>query len=94
MGCQVEIWSQVHTEIDSWNLPPEVKERLFETIYSDLSSRLSNYIGQIEVSAPVVLRRYPVAIIDTSGSRPRLHNFVFLVNVCKHRRIIVSGNHR
>jgi hypothetical protein len=92
MACQVDIYEEVQEAIDSWGLPDAVKHKLLRTMLSDLSTKLSKAIGKIHSIAPVRLIRYSVAIPDPNGAY--LHNFVFLINDCKDRRIVMRGSHR
>jgi hypothetical protein len=92
MACQVDIYEEVLESIDSWTLPASVKHKLLRTMLNDLSTMLSAAIGEIHSVAPVKLRRYCVAVADPSGVF--LHNFVFLVNDSRNRRIVMLGNHR
>jgi hypothetical protein len=92
MAVHVDIRDDVLETIASWNLPSEVHEKLLRTMLNDLSTRRTNAIGPEHSVAPVHLNRYSLAIADPGGAY--LHNFVFLVNVQRERRIVMLGNHR
>lgn len=91
MACHVEIHEDVLNEIESWNLPPDVSSRMFATLLSDLQTRITTEIGPIYSAAPVRLWRYSLAVQEGTE---RLHNFVFLVNKCNDRRIVMGSSHR
>lgn len=92
MACQVDICDDALSDIDSWGLPSDVRNKLMRTIFNDLSTKLSGEIGEVHSVAPVPLHRYCLSIPDSTFGG--LHHFVFLVNNSRKRRVVMCGKHR